>query len=240
MRFAELMAALPAHKAALADAGFLALRGVEALSDAELTELAEAFSDQPERKLLEWEFGHLMRMRLDPSAPNYLFSAEAVPLHWDGAFHEEPRYLLFFCDESSGAGGETVFVDTRAVLAAADAATRAAWEGVTLTYTTEKLAHYGGTFSTRVVRQHPYTGEAVLRFAEAVATEKNPVTVEVAGSEDPGFYADLAARVTAPEHTLEHRWRSGDLVLVDNHAFLHGRRALGANTGRAFRRIQVM
>ena len=83
MKFAELKAALPAHKAALAEDGFLALRDVEALDDDQLTELAEGFSDQPERKLLEWDFGHLMRMRLAPDAPNYLFSAEAVPLHWD-------------------------------------------------------------------------------------------------------------------------------------------------------------
>lgn len=240
MRFAELKAALPAHKATLAATGFLSLRDVEALTDDQLTELAEGFSDRPERRLLEWDFGHLMRMRLDPQAPNYLFSAEAVPLHWDGAFHEEPRYLLFYCDESQGEGGETVFVDTRDVLAGAAPETVAAWEGVTLTYTTEKLAHYGGTFSTKVVREHPFTGERILRFAEAVATEKNPVTVEVEGSDDPDFYAGLAARVTAPEHTREHRWRAGDLVLVDNHAFLHGRRALGENTGRAFRRIQVL
>lgn len=240
MRFAEALAALPAHKAALAESGFLALRGVEDLEDEQLTRLAEGFSDRPSRKLLEWDFGHLMRMRLDPAAPNYLFSAEAVPLHWDGAFHEEPRYLLFFCDESRGEGGETLFVDTRAILRDASPEVVSTWEGVTLTYTTEKLAHYGGTFSTKVVREHPFTGERVLRFAEAVATDKNPVTVEVDGSDDPAFYDSLASWVTAPEYTLEHRWEAGDLLLVDNHAFLHGRRALGANTGRSFRRIQVL
>ena len=239
MKFAELKAALPAHKATLAETGFLSLRGVEALDDAQLSELATGFSDDADRPFVEWDFGHLMRMKLDPAAPNYLFSAEAVPLHWDGAFHEEPRYLLFFCDESAGGGGETVFVDTRKVLDGAGEDEVAAWEGVTLTYTTEKLAHYGGTFSTRVVREHPFTGERILRFAEAVATEKNPVHLEVDGSDDPDFYDKLAARVLAPEVTLEHRWQAGDLLLVDNHAFLHGRRALGDNTGRSFRRIQV-
>lgn len=240
MKFADLMDATPGLKQRLEDDGLVTLRGVEALDDAQLTAFAEALSDAEGDKLLAWDFGTIMRMRYDADAANYLFSAERVPLHWDGAFHVEPRYLLFFCDESAGEGGETVFVNTEAVLADAPAEVRAGWEGVTLTYTTEKKAHYGGTFSTPVLRAHPFHGRPVLRFAEVVETEKNPVHLEVAGSDDPAFYQDLAARVTDPRHRVTHAWRPGDVVVVDNHSHLHGREPLGENTGRAFRRIQIM
>lgn len=241
MQSAELFQRIPEFRATLEEEGFLSLEGVESLDDDQLTRFAESFSDQPEGspKLLAWDFGTIMRMRYDPEAANYLFSSEVVPLHWDGAFHQEPRYLLFFCDESSGAEGETVFVDTEAILADLDPATIEAWKKVTLTYSTEKKAHYGGQFSTFAVRPHPFHGRDVLRFAEAVATDKNPVQLEIEGAE-PSFYQELEALVTNPKYRYAHRWSPGDVILVDNHSYLHGRNPLGANTGRAFRRIQVL
>jgi alpha-ketoglutarate-dependent taurine dioxygenase len=240
MRFAELMAGLPAHKQALARRGLITLRDVEPVTDPELVAFAEAFSDAPSEKLLAWDFGTVMRMRYDPEAANYLFSAERVPLHWDGAFHREPRYLLFFCDSSEGEGGETEFVDTVALLGALPEARIARWQGVTLTYSTEKKAHYGGRFSTSLVRPHPVHGRQTLRFAEAVETERNPVHLEISGSDDPGLYRELEALVRDPRFTYRHGWRPGDVVVVDNHSFLHGRAPLGANTGRSFRRVQIL
>lgn len=240
MKPEDLHARIDEFKATLAGGGLVRVRGVAPLADSDLVAFAEAMSDEPETKLLEWDFGKIMRMKLDPAAANYLFSAERVPLHWDGAFHIEPRYLLFFCDSSGGTGGETVFVNTEDVLAAQPPETVAAWRGVTLTYSTEKKAHYGGTFSTPVVRDHPFHGRPVLRFAEVVETELNPVHLAIEGADPATFYAALAAEVTAPAHRVAHAWAPGDLVIVDNHSYLHGREALGANTGRSFRRIQIM
>jgi len=80
----------------------------------------------------------------------------------------------------------------------------------------------------------------VLRFAEAVATERNPVHLEITGGDPAALYAELEARVTDPRRQVGHRWAPGDLLIVDNHRYLHGRAPLGANTGRAFRRVQVM
>lgn len=240
MRFADLVAGIPAYKETLQSAGLLTLRDVEVLSDEQLVAFAEGLSDAPETKLLAWDFGTIMRMRYQVDAANYLFSAERVPLHWDGPFHVEPRYLLFYCDSSEGEGGETEFVDTEALLREVPEETIRAWEAVTLTYTTEKKAHYGGTFSTPVVRPHPFHGRPVLRFAEVVETERNPVQLEIEGSADPGLYARLEGLVQDPRFRTRHPWRPGDVVVVDNHAFLHGRAPLGANTGRSFRRVQIL
>lgn len=239
MRSIDALADRAGLKRELEAKGWLSISGVPAMDDEALVGFAESMSDAEGEKLLAWDFGKVMRMRLDPQAANYLFSAEPVPLHWDGAFFKEPRYLLFYCDAADGEGGETTFVDTEAVLAGVAAHRLAQWREVTLTYTTEKKAHYGGRFSTRLVRPHPYSGRDVLRFAEAVETEKNPVDLEIEGG-GPGLYQELVALVTDPRYLKEFRWQAGDLVLVDNHRFLHGRRALGGNTGRSFRRIQIM
>ncbi len=243
MKFEELTASVPSLRDELATKGLVTVRGVETVDDGQLLAFAESFSDAepPDPKVLAWDFGTIMRMKYDPDAANYLFSNERVPLHWDGAFHREARYLLFFCDSSTGDGGDTVFVDTTAILRDASPEEVSRWEGVTLTYTTEKKAHYGGTFSTRVVRSHPfYPDRKILRFAEVVETKLNPVQLDIDGTDDPGFYAELEGRVLDPKYRALHSWLPGDVVIVDNHAFLHGRTPLGKNTGRSFRRIQIL
>ena len=71
-----------------------------------------------------------------------------MPLHSDGAFlGKVPRYLFFHCVEAPvAAGGETLFVDTTRVWAAADVATRDRWRALRFVYETDAVAHYGGRF----------------------------------------------------------------------------------------------
>lgn len=242
MKLADLAPRLPELRERLLRQGLVRLSGIESPEDPDLIGFAEAFSEASpgSPRLLAWDFGCVMKMRLDPDAANYLFSAEAVPLHWDGAFHREPRFLLFYCDAAEGEGGETVFVDTREVLDRTPEEVRERWQKVRLTYSTEKKAHYGGRFTTSLIREHPFTGEPVLRFAEVVETERNPVHLEIEGADPGSLYTEVAGRVLDPGHRVEHRWSPGDLLLVDNHAFLHGRNALGTNTGRSFRRVQIL
>ena len=240
MRFNDIYSGLPRFRKQLAECGIVKLRDVEELSDEQLTEFSQGLSDEPDEKILEWEFGHIMRMKCDPNAANYLFSAERVPLHWDGAFHREPRFLVFYCDASAGDGGATNFVNTETILGEVDAEAVKGWRGIHLTYSTEKKAHYGGTFTTAMVRSHPFHGRNTLRFAEVVKTERNPVDLKISGTREVDFYDRMERLVTDEHYCDRHTWQRGDLVVVDNHSYLHGREALGANSGRSFRRIQVL
>lgn len=53
---------------------------------------------QSQAQLLSWDFGPVMEMKVDKQPKNYLFTEGDVPLHWDGAFHQEPRfYSLIVC-----------------------------------------------------------------------------------------------------------------------------------------------
>lgn len=198
-----------------------------------------------ERGLLEWSFGPVMEMREDPRAENYLFSREAVPYHWDGAFHRVPSFLVFSCVAApvENGGGQTLFCDTTKIWDAATDEEKLLLSSVTLTYETRKLAHYGGSVTGSLVRRHPRTGAHLLRFAEPVETKLNPVSMKAEGLPEPKLsqlLEDLRRRLYSPEFCLEHQWQEGDLLIADNHALVHGRRAFAKDCPRHLRRIQLL
>jgi alpha-ketoglutarate-dependent taurine dioxygenase len=119
---------------------------------------------------------------------------------------------------------------------------RATWEGVRVTYTTDKVVHYGGTFTAPLLARHPASGEEILRFAEPVE-DLNPVRLEIEGLR-PGERGEFLARMhdllNDPAVCYAHEWRAGDVVLADNHALLHGRRAFTQPAARHLRRINIL
>jgi alpha-ketoglutarate-dependent taurine dioxygenase/4-hydroxybenzoate polyprenyltransferase len=194
--------------------------------------------------LLAWPFGAINELVPAADAQNYLYTTHEVPLHWDGAFvGNVPRYLFFHCLEAPDVdGGETVFVDTTRVWGHADESTRRRWRALAFVYETEKLAHYGGRFESAVVASHPYTHETILRFAEPV-DDLNPVTVDAKGlgaSDSARAVAELRGALASDDALLEHAWAKGDVVVADNHALLHGRRAFAGGERRHIRRINVL
>jgi alpha-ketoglutarate-dependent taurine dioxygenase/4-hydroxybenzoate polyprenyltransferase len=194
--------------------------------------------------LQAWAFGAINELKVERDARNYLYTPRAVPLHWDGAFADRvPRYLCFHCDAAppQDAGGETVFVDTTRVWQLADDATRDRWRALRFHYRTERVVHYGGGFVSPVVAQHPYTGDTVLRFAEPV-DDLNPVSVAAEGLDPLASAAQITALRQAlhdPRTLLAHRWRTGDVVVADNHALVHGRRPFAREAPRHLRRVNV-
>jgi alpha-ketoglutarate-dependent taurine dioxygenase len=158
----------------------------------------------------------------------------------------DPRYFFFQClDATPGAGGETVFCDTTAVYRDADAELRKRWAEISVTYTTEKLAHYGGQVTEKLISQHPGTGVPVLRFAEPLdpAVYKNPVFATVDGvdeAEADGFLAMMAELLHRPEYCYAHDWQAGDIVIADNFALVHGRNAFNGPTKRHLQRVEVI
>lgn len=197
----------------------------------------------PRAELLHWESGSVMEMKVDPEAKNYLFTREAVPFHWDGAFHQVPSYLVFQCLQSPRAqsGGETLFTHTQLIWDAAAAEEQALWRRLRLTYRTEKLAHYGGSFTTEMVQKHPHVKTTILRYAEPVTTKLNPVSLEIAGHPHPeALIEDFQKRLYDPRFCYAHAWKENDLIIADNHALVHGRRAFSVDSPRHLRRIQIL
>jgi alpha-ketoglutarate-dependent taurine dioxygenase len=216
------------------------LRGFAAPSDEEMLAFCRQLGE-----VLEWEFGSVNELQARPDASNYLYTNREVPFHWDGAFAGRvPHYIFFHCRAAppAGSGGETTFCDTVRLLQRATPEQRERWRRVRITYSTEKVVHYGGTFTAALVARHPVSGAPVLRFAEPVE-DLNPVRLETHGlppEEQPAFLAEMHRLLNDPELCYAHDWRDGDVVLADNHALLHGRRAFRASAPRHLRRVNIL
>jgi alpha-ketoglutarate-dependent taurine dioxygenase len=229
----ELRSAVAAHRLAV-------LRGFAAPSNEEMMDFCRQLGE-----ILEWEFGSVNELQVRPDARNYLHTNREVPFHWDGAFvGRVPHYIFFHCRVAPppGSGGETTFCDTIRLLERATPDQRRRWEGIAVTYSTEKVVHYGGTFTSPLVSRHPASGQPVLRFAEPVE-DLNPVRLTIHGlpaEEQPTFLAEMHRLLNDPALCYAHDWREGDIVIADNHALLHGRRAFRASAPRHLRRVNVL
>lgn len=200
--------------------------------------------------LLEWNFGTVLEVKEDPSTVDTVFDSSCIPLHWDAMFNQiAPQYIIFEGIRSPGPrdGGRTTFCDTNAVLRKATEEQRARWRRTTVTYSVKRLAHYGGTVTSRLVEPHPLIpGREVIRFGEPEADDvrlKNPVT-RVYDAPDYARVQDMLDEVQAalndPDCFYAHPWRDGDILISDNYSLLHGREAFTAHSFRHLRRTQVL
>lgn len=193
----------------------------------------------------EWDFGAVNDLRIKEDTKNYLYTNHDVPFHWDGAFvSRAPHYIIFHCDVAplAGSGGETLFCDTTRLIEHASAEVKELWERIEITYTTEKIVHYGGTFSSPMMVQHPLNGRTVLRYAEPVV-DLNPVRLEIHGldgMDQQEFIGDMSRRLNDQRCCYSHPWVTGDLVIADNYTLLHGRRAFTPGVERHIRRVNVI
>lgn len=216
------------------------LRGFAPLRGKLLPEFCQGLGE-----LLEWDFGAVNELRVQADSKNYLYTNQAVPFHWDGAFVGRiPHYIFFHCDVAPpmDGGGETLFCDTIRLLENATLEEQEVWDRITITYSTQKVVHYGGSFTSPVIARRPTSGERILRFAEPVE-DLNPVRLEIKGiatNEREAFLEDLRQRLYDPNVCLAHQWVSGDILLADNHRLLHGRRAFAPAARRQIRRVNIM
>ena len=216
------------------------LRGFTSLDVDKLPEYCEQLGE-----ILEWNFGAVNNLRVQADAKNYLYTNREVPFHWDGAFVGRiPHYIFFQCNiaPSKESGGETLFCDTTLLLEYASDESKELWDKVEITYTTEKIVHYGGTFTSRMIAPHPFTDERVLRFAEPVY-DLNPVYLEIKGvakESQKDFLEDMNRRLNDERVCYAHSWMNGDIVIADNHTLLHGRRAFEKDSARHIYRVNIL
>jgi alpha-ketoglutarate-dependent taurine dioxygenase len=221
----------------------LVLRGYGLLDVPALEEYCEAAGE-----LVQWEFGTVLDLVVQDDPKNYLFDRGDVPFHWDGAWSERaPRYFLFQCVQGCepGSGGETVFSDATEVYRDAPEELRERWANTKVSYRSDRLAHYGGSMAHNVLTTHPTTGETTIRYAEPLdpAKYRNPLYVSVDGAsqeEADQLMTELGERLHEPKYCYAHAWETGDIVVAENFALLHGRNAFTGSTSRHMQRIQII
>jgi alpha-ketoglutarate-dependent taurine dioxygenase/4-hydroxybenzoate polyprenyltransferase len=196
-------------------------------------------------KPLQWPFGSINDLKVKPGTENYIFTNRKVPVHWDGAFRGSiPHIILFQCitaPDKSDLGG-TTFVKTEQILSNASASELQEWEGISVTYKTEKLAHYGGEFTQKFISNHEVEDHPVIRYAEPV-NDINSVQLSIAGLGDKStstFKSEIERLLYSSENLYTHRWEDGDIILADNHSLLHGREAFKKQNERYIQRINIL
>lgn len=233
----EMIDMLDEYKAVL-------MRGFSPLSSEDFIAYARRYGP-----LLRWEFGEILNLRTEEKPANHIFSSGRVEMHWDGAYLSEvPRFGVFQCLESSAdaVGGETLFTDTVALLEQASAEERRIWESTSISYSTQKVAHFGGAVTVPLVDVHPITEQKIVRFIEPFNEDNmdiNPVRVTVENmdpAEQEGFLRNFTNRLYAPEFMYSHQWRKGDFFILDNNALLHGRAKVRQNLTRHLQRIHIL
>jgi alpha-ketoglutarate-dependent taurine dioxygenase len=230
----------PTLKDWIAKDRYVLLRGFAPLSTESMTRLALTLG-----KTLEWEFGAVNELVAKPDAKNYIYTTGAVPFHWDGAFIGKiPCYILFSCEVAppANSGGETIFCDGARLLRRATDEQRALWRATSVTYSTDKVVHYGGSFTSPMIAPHPVSGEETVRFAEPVR-DLNPVSLDIptmTAEQRDALIAEMAKLLRKPEYFVAHQWRAGDVLIADNHALLHGRNAFVHALLRHIRRINIL
>ena len=231
---------VPLLKEWIAKERFVLLRRFAPLSTDDMMRLAKTLGEP-----LEWEFGAVNELVAKPDAKNYIYTTGAVPFHWDGAFVGKiPHYILFSCELAppENSGGETIFCDGARLLNAATPQQRALWKTTSIIYSTAKVVHYGGSFTSPMIVRHPASGEDTLRFAEPVR-DLNPVSLDIPGmapAQREALVAEVSALLRNPNCFAAHAWQAGDILIADNHALLHGRNAFVHAASRHLRRINIL
>lgn len=215
---------------------FVIIRGLN--SNLTENDFLEFSKNHGMNKAIQFNDRSIIDIKYIPESPNYLFSTEKVPFHFDGAFHEMPRYLIWNCVASNEvSGGETIFVNGESLIKNLDFNKE---NEITINYSTDKIAHYGGDVTIPIKEKHPYKDKYILRYAEPVLTEKNPLLLNINNVENQQIFINTMQNLLySNDVTLVHEWKLGDIVIADNYSLLHGRLPLSKNVNRHIRRIHV-
>lgn len=196
-----------------------------------------------------WPFGKVLELIEQKNPEDHIFDHNYVPLHWDGMYRPQvPELQIFHCVSSPGVGngGRTTFSNTALALESAPKEERELWTRATGVYQ-RKMEFYHSKTKAPVVMEHPVRGYPVIRYCEpprkgdeSFVNHPDYELEGVVGSEVDEVERSLRDALYAPQNFYAHEWRTGDVVISDNHTLLHGREAFISGAPRHLRRVHVL
>ena len=158
------------------------------------------------------------RVRQFDGATTYLCGHDAVPLHTD---HPEARWVAWWCEAQARCDGASVLADGQAVLALMGELAEAL---------TEVEQHVPPQLPRQVLETAPVWNRERLYYAPWYSL----VRTTHAGSQALEFFRSLLAMGLGHRRI---RLQPGDLLVVDNGRWLHGRDRLERRNGRFLHRF---
>ena len=146
--------------------------------------------------------------------------------HTDHTNRERPpAATMLYGVEIPSAGGATSVASMRAAYAALPADEQRGLESLT-TFNgldgkpdtrEEDRAKYGRLIEHPMIRTHPVHGSRAVYFHVSKTDHVSGMTPEASKR----YLGDLLERMIRPEITYQHRWRRGDVLVIDNRATMH-------------------
>lgn len=188
--------------------------------------------------LREVAFGRVRNIRVDPTHDSVTFSSRAVKPHIDASNYIWPIEVQFLhCIANDAAGGDSWIVDGAAVAEQLKQENPAAYR----TLARVKVSYRVGADEFDVRHTAPVIEldrEGNLRFVRFSNAQRR--ILSVAHNDVEPFYAAyhrLSEIVNDPANQIHFRFRSGDVLMFNNHRILHARSAFDPESG--FRHLQL-
>lgn len=230
--------------------GLLLIRGAD-LDDAALVEIARRFGQPNVAEPVPFQSPDTPFVRVQSNVPGVGDQSAGGYWHVDGAWSDPPTAVtVLFCQEAPRTGGETLFVDMRAVHDALPPTVQDSIAELRCLYPcrevyAEDLAKAGLSDPDRLaelrdlqhplVRHHPTAGSRALCLHERL--QRGVVGCSAVASE--ALLKPLWAAATNGRHEYRHVWSEHDLLIWDNYSVLHKALPPGSGERKITRRVTV-
>lgn len=198
---------------------------------------------------VEYGFGTKLTLEPQESSDNLQFTTSGMRLHADATFNSGPpvKYIGMQCLIAPEVGGETLVARSAAFFENAPEDLLETMRNIFIEYRNRIDSYYkdraeGDHPRLAPIQIDPDTGEqkVVVGFTDA----KDPLRTHDATvvGYDPEQSAALLSRIEGalylPDVLYVHRWRVGEIMVLDNRRVLHGRAAF-PNQPRKLIRLSV-
>jgi (5R)-carbapenem-3-carboxylate synthase len=191
----------------------------------------------------------MVRLEASPDEGRVATGRGELPLHVDNLWIGEPTdlILLYAAEVSDAPGsGETIVVDQLAAWAGMPAHLRRVLEEEQIEHRVEQRGPTPGVpedwFAVSAFRDHGPVRSLYVALPFPPGTPAPGWQVRVAGfsrQESDDFLRELDAHFRRREFAYQHRWVTGDLLVINNQRTLHGRTSLDSTQVRLLYRGQV-
>jgi taurine dioxygenase len=230
--------------------GLLLIRGAT-LDDGALVEIARAFGSPNIALPAPFQSPSTPFVRIQSNVPGVGDQDAGFYWHTDGAWSDPPTAVtVLYCQEAPQAGGETLFVDMRAVFDALGPELQERVAGLRGRYAcrevyAEDLRAQGLSDPVKLaeladlehplVRIHPAGGRRALclhgRLLKSV--------IGLASESSDALLSQLWAVTTNGRYQYRHTWSDHDLVIWDNSSVIHRALSSGPGARKITRRVTV-
>jgi taurine dioxygenase len=230
--------------------GLLLISGAE-LDDLALVEIAKTFGPPNIAEPKPFQSPATPYVRVQSNVPGVGDQSAGAYWHVDGAWSDPPTAVtVLLCEEAPRSGGETLFVDMRAIYDALPETLRDRIDGLRCNYPcrevyAEDLAKAGLSDPERLaelqdlqhplVRTHPRADRRALCLHERL--QRGVIGLDEPSSD--ALLSELWAAATDGQHEYRHTWTQHDLLIWDNYSVMHKALPPAEGTRKITRRVTV-